>query len=304
MLKKKEINGIKWIDWVNIPEKEIVKNLAKYNIHELDLKACLEWNQRARVDKHDDYTFIVCHFPKFNRLTKIYELNEFNIFLSKEFLLTFREFHFAKINKIYESMWKRKLSQDSQTLKVTTSYILYEVIQAMLEKMFNMIKNIKLDIRSLEKEVFEEWKPSLVKDIMIKKRNIVVLKHIFKPQVNILKQLESVVNKFYAEEMEVYFEDLEDKLSQIISEVDILSEYIDSVEDAFKSMIDIKTNFTMKILTIFSAFLLPLTLITSFYGMNITLPYAENSFFIFNLLWMSIILMLIIYLLLKRNWKF
>jgi len=65
--------------------------------------------------------------------------------------------------------------------------------------------------------------------------------------------------------MEVYFEDLEDKLDQIVNELTLLQEYIDSIEDAFKSMVDIKTNFVIKILTVFSAFMLPLTLITSFY---------------------------------------
>jgi magnesium transporter len=65
--------------------------------------------------------------------------------------------------------------------------------------------------------------------------------------------------------MEVYFEDLEDKLEQIVNEIAILQEYIESIEDAFKSMVDIKTNFVIKILTVFSAFMLPLTLITSFY---------------------------------------
>jgi magnesium transporter len=65
--------------------------------------------------------------------------------------------------------------------------------------------------------------------------------------------------------MEVYFEDLEDKLDKIVSDIEILSEHIDSVEDAFKTMIDIKTNFVIKVLTLFSAFMLPLTLITSFY---------------------------------------
>jgi magnesium transporter len=65
--------------------------------------------------------------------------------------------------------------------------------------------------------------------------------------------------------MEVYFEDLEDKLDQILNEINTLQEYIDSIEDAFKSMLDIKTNFVMKILTVFSAFMLPLTFVTSFY---------------------------------------
>ncbi|MBT3729685.1 hypothetical protein HOF65_03230 [bacterium] len=65
--------------------------------------------------------------------------------------------------------------------------------------------------------------------------------------------------------MEEYFEDLEDKLEQIVNEINILQEYIDSIEDAFKSMVDIKTNFVIKMLTVFSAFMLPLTLVTSFY---------------------------------------
>jgi magnesium transporter len=140
----------------------------------------------------------------------------------------------------------------------------------MLEKMFNVIKNIKLDIRQLETQVFEKGNTGLVKDIMIKKRNIVVLKHMFKPQMIVLRQLETAINEMYAGEMEVYFEDLEDKLAQIVSDIEVLDEYIESVEDAFKTMIDIKTNFVIKVLTIFSAFMLPLTLLTSFYGMNVT----------------------------------
>jgi magnesium transporter len=100
---------------------------------------------------------------------------------------------------------------------------------------------------------------------MIKKRNIVLLKHIFRPQVTVLKQLQDIINTMYTNEIKAYFEELEDKINQIISEIDILWEHIDSIEDALKTMIDIKTNFIIKVLTIFSAFLLPLTLITSFY---------------------------------------
>jgi Mg2+ and Co2+ transporter CorA len=65
--------------------------------------------------------------------------------------------------------------------------------------------------------------------------------------------------------MEEYFEDLEDKISKVVNDVKVLEEYVDSIEDAFKTMIDIKTNNIMTFLAIFSAFFLPLTLITSFY---------------------------------------
>jgi len=125
----------------------------------------------------------------------------------------------------------------------------------------------------------------------------------FKPQVSVLRQLETAVNDIYKWEMEVYFEDLEDKLDKIVSDIEILSEHIDSVEDAFKTMIDIKTNFVIKVLTLFSAFMLPLTLITSFYGMNIDLPLA-NSHFVYVLMCLWIVSMVTIYMFFKSRGKF
>ena len=304
MQQKQKIDDIKWIDGVALSAKDIKNTLDKYKIHELDLEACLEWNQRARVDRYENYNFLIYNFPKYNRSTKIYELNEFNIFFNKDFLITFREFPFSRINKIFENYGAKKVEWEHKEIKISTWYIIYEITQAMLEKMFNVIKNIKLDIRQLETQVFETGNTSLVKDIMIKKRNIVVLKHMFKPQVIVLRQLETTINEMYAGEMEVYFEDLEDKLDQIVSEIEILDEYIESVEDAFKTMIDIKTNFVIKVLTIFSAFMLPLTLLTSFYGMNVTgLPLAETNY-IYGFMWVSVVIMMAVYVILRSKWKF
>ena len=166
-----------------------------------------------------------------------------------------------------------------------------------------MLKAIRLDIKELEAKVFEGGSGSLVKDIMTKKRSIVLLRHIFKPQIMVSRQLQNIMGKLYSDEIKAYFEEWEDKLNQIISEVDILWERSDSVEDALKSMVDIKTNFTVKVLTIFSAFFLPLTLITSFYGMNVVFPSTDLNL-IYSLLWLSVVFMLIIYLFLRRNGKF
>ena len=216
MLNKQYINWIKWIDGVNLSTEDIKKVLEKHKIHELDLKACLEWNQRIRLDKYNDYIFIVFHFPKYSKSGQIYKQNEFNIFLSEKFLITFRDFSFSRINQIFKQYSTLETTSNIQQLKITTPYILYKIIQSMIEKAFNMLKNIKLDIRELEKKAFEEWNTSFVKDIMIKKRNIVLLKHIFRPQVTVLKQLQDIINTMYTNEIKAYFEELEDKINQII----------------------------------------------------------------------------------------
>ena len=174
----------------------------------------------------------------------------------------------------------------------------------MLEKMFGVLKKSHIDVKHLENSVFDKADSLLVRDIMLKKRNIAVLKNMFTPQVTVLQNIEHTINKLYDGEMEVYFEDLEDKLDQIINDIKILWEQIDNVEDAFKSIIDIRTNNTVKLLTFFSAFLLPLTLITSFYGMNITLPYQDSPLFIYGLIMSSVFAMFILYAILKKSGKF
>jgi len=302
MKKKLNVKWVKWIDLTNLNKNKIYQTLKKYDFHELDIEACMEENQRARIDSYDDYIFMVLHFPKYNEKTKIYNLNEFNIFLWKDFLITLREFEWKKIDEIFNS-YKIQDLEDNSDFKITSWYILYEIIQSMLEKMFKFIDNIKKDLKILEKQVFEEANASLVKEIMIKKRNIVIMKHMLLPQIHVMKLIEDRMNQMFKWEMEEYFEDLEDKISKVVNDVKILEEYINSIEDAFKTIIDIRTNNIMRFLALFSAFFLPLTLITSFYWMNIKLPLDKNENIVYIFLIIISIIMILTYSILNKKWK-
>ncbi len=308
MLREINIKWVKWIDAVWLKEEKIKEIAEKYDFHELDIEACLEENQRSRVDVYDNYLFILLNFPKYNQLKKLYEQNEFDIFLWKDFIITFRDFWNTHIDSIFSKYSDikelEKEIDDDEEHKLTSAFALYEILQSMLEKLFKVRLNISRDLKLLEKLVFESSKTSLVKDIMIKKRNIVVLKHMLKPQIPVLKLIEFNVNKLFDSEIEVYFEDLEDKLEYVVNDIEMQEEHIDSIEDAFKSLTDIKMNWIMTILTLFSAFLLPLTLITSFYWMNIKLPFQNNPEVVYFMILCSIVIMFLFYVYFKKKQKF
>jgi len=308
MLREINIDWIKWIDAVWLRAEKIQEIADKYDFHELDIEACLEENQRSRVDVYDDYLFILLNFPKYNRNQKIYEQNEFNIFLWKWFIITFRDYPNTHVDNIFDKYsnlneLKKEIDEDEEH-KLTSAFVLYEILQAMLEKLFKVRLNISKDLKVLEKSVFEWAQIALVKDIMIKKRNIVVLKHMLKPQRSVFKLIEFQVNKLFDSEIEVYFEDLEDKLEYVVNEIEMQEEHIDSIEDAFKSLTDIKMNWIMTILTLFSAFLLPLTLITGFYWMNVEpLFMADKPWFVYWVIIVSISIMIMSYIYFKKKWK-
>jgi magnesium transporter len=302
MLRQLRIKWITWIDAVNLLADEIEDVLESFNFHELDVEAVMEPNQRARIDSYDNYMFLTLHFPKYNAKQKMYELNEFHIFLGKNFLITLRDFPGKHIDDIYEK-YEKKWDDDEYDIDVSYGLILYELIQEMLEKMFRVALNVKRDISALEKQVFQKSSAPLVRNILIKKRNIIVLKHMFQPQMSVLIWLENHMKRLFNNEIEAYFEDLEDKLQKIITDILVLEEQVESVEDAFKSMIDIQTNSIIKFLTIFSAFMLPLTLITSFYGMNISLPYQDTPYIAYASMCISVAVLGVAFLFFQKKRK-
>ncbi|MBS9784248.1 hypothetical protein KGV55_02770 [Candidatus Gracilibacteria bacterium] len=253
-----------WIDKENPDVKYIEKIFKKYDFHELDREAILEENQQTRLDPYDDYLFIVLYFPKFDKKTQRYLANELNIFISKEYLITFRYYRSYTLQKVQN----KYIQRDKENKTISPAFILYDIIENFLDKTTKMLKFFSMDIKKLEKQVFSTRNTKTIHEIMIKKRNIITLKHMMQPQISVLKLIEFHMKRRFSNEVELYFENLEDKLDKIFLEIQIIEENLDSLEDALKSIFDLETNITMKYLTIFSAFMLPLTLATSFFGMN------------------------------------
>ncbi len=287
----------KWIDRINPPLDEVDRIVDQYHFHALDREAILEENQYARIDTYDEYVFLVLHFPKYESSTERYISNEFNIFLAREFLITFRYYQTEELKKRYETY----MEEYGTGKELHPGFLLYEIIELLLEKVMRMLEKFGKDLKVLEKELFTTNGTDLIRKIMVKKRNIITLKHMMKPQLPVIKLLEIRMNERFNGEMEVYFENLDDKLNKIYSEIEILQENIDSMEDTLKSVFELQTNATIKYLTLFSAFLLPLTVVTSFFGMNIERGHFNDTVIILSIIITFIGIIIIGYIFSKKN---
>lgn len=286
-----------WQDYINPALDDIDAIIEKYGFHELDKEAILEENQYARIDTYDEYLFLVLHFPKYEPSTERYINNELNIFISKDYLITFRYYQSTTMKRIYTKYETRMQSGEH----ITPAFLLYEIIESFLDKTMKMLERFWKDLKILERELFNTRGTELIKSIMTRKRNIITLKHMMKPQIAVLKMIEIRMKERFSEEVELYFENLQDKLDKIFSEVQLQQENIDSIEDTLKSVFELETNTTITYLTVFSAFMLPLTLVTGFFGMNIeSLPFNNTVMWI-TLGWLSLILLIVTYIFIKKK---
>ena len=120
--------------------------------------------------------------------------------------------------------------------------------------------------------MFEGRSEEVVRDISNVKQEIISYRKIIKPERSTLRLLERHVERFLPEELELYFDDIVDATERIWDILDNYKEVVEALEDTNESVISHRQNDVLRILTVFSVVLLPLTLITGFFGMNVNFP--------------------------------
>jgi magnesium transporter len=161
---------------------------------------------------------------------------------------------------------------------------------------------LKLD--QLEDDIFEQQRPAeVVRDLNDLKQEIISFRRIVRPQRAVLGDLERTKQRYLAEEMEIYFDDISDAAERIWDILDNYKEVIDSLESTNESVLTHRLNDTLRVLTAFSVMLLPLTLIASIYGMNVDLPLGgQPAAFWLVIVAMAVLLTGMILYFRRRGW--
>lgn len=292
--------GTKWIDIVN-PNPENIKFLQEtYGFHELDLEDLQDRKiQRSKIDEYENYLFIVLHIPVYHKGRDRLIAVQMDIFIGQDFLITIHTSYLKKVEEIFQEC-KKNLKQRRDYVGKGTGYLLYEVLSALFDSCFPLIEELEDEINDMEKEVFryERQQKDMLKDILLMKKDLITFNRIIFPQRTVMAQLEHKHKKFLAPELDVYFDDVVDKVEKLSNSLENLQEMVATLKDINESVISHNTNKIIKTLTVFSVIMLPLTLISGIYGMNLeVLPYShdENSFFIVLSMMLLIAVTMLIY---------
>src|SRR5947208_4111652 len=155
--------------------------------------------------------------------------------------------------------------------------LLYEVLDDLFDYCFPILDKIGHKLDALEDDVFEGRSEGVVRDISNVKQEIISYRKIIKPERATLRLLERGLERFLPEELDLYFDDIVDAAERIWDILDNYKEVIEALESTNESVIQHRQNDILRILTVFSVILLPLTLITGFFGMNVHFPGFDTA---------------------------
>src|SRR3954468_4532381 len=265
--------GLTWIH-LDTPSLDAAQELAdRFGWHPLDVEDVMSKRQRPKVDDYADegYLFGVLHFPVYDKTIQRLNAAELDVFVGPDYLVTLPNVELLPVTRLF-----RRCEDDErfreQLFSKGSGRLLYEVLDDLFDYCFPILDKIGHKLDSLEDDVFEGRSEEVVRDISNVKQEIISYRKIIKPERSTLRLLERHVERFLPEELELYFDDIVDAAERIWDLLDNYKEVVEALEDTNESVISHRQNRVLQILTIFSVVLLPLTLISGIFGMNVRFP--------------------------------
>jgi len=298
---------LSWGDltWVNIekPTEQETEYLAQnYPFHPLDLDDCLSRIQRPKIDEYKDYLFLVLHFPMFNKEARVTTPSQISAFIGEKFLITLHNGELKPLVKLFRECQIDKESRQ-EYLSQGSGFLLYRIIDRLVDYCLPILNKISDNIEEVEDDIFSESKRGTVREISVLRRDIISFRRIIWPMRAVIGSLEPKIRRFTKMDLAVYFGDMTDHADKIWDTLDAYKEIVEGLNDTHDSLASNRTNETVRMLTIIATILLPITVVSSVYGMNIPLPFQHSGHpFLYVILIMIAIIGGMLYFFHRQRW--
>jgi magnesium transporter len=302
MIQTIKIGTLKWHHILDPSEEDLQFLKDNFHFHPLDIEDCRSVNQRPKIDIYDDYYFLILHFPNYDRWNRFLKTKEVKIFWGDDYIITIGKSQWV-VGNLFDSTGDRQ-SDPYEIMQVGTSdALLYKILERLMQETQSLISKLGIEVELINRDLFNKKAEKTIERISLTRRNIILLNTIFKPQLRLFHKFESGEIEGYAENMEEYWGNILDYYQKMWDMIEDYQELVEGLSKTFDSMQTNRSNEIMKVLTLVSSVLLPLTFIASLYGMNVGLPFQNHPLSF----WMVMVSMVVIaagmiFYFKRRNW--
>lgn len=264
---------VTWIDIEKPTEAETQYLAQNYPFHKLELDDCLSRIQRPKVDidEEDRYIFLVLHFPVFNKQARVTMASQVSAFLGKDYLITLHNGDLKPVIKLFADCETNEQTR-REKMGHSSGYLLYTILDRLVDYCFPILNKIGSNIDAVEEIVFSNDPQVAVRELSLLRRDVLSYRRMVKPQTEVFAILEKCELPLLKEDPEVYFGDLGDHSRKILDTLEEYKEVIEGLNDTHNTLASVRMNEILRVLTILATIGTVLTMIASYYGMNIPLP--------------------------------
>lgn len=274
LLKKIKEDHVNWINLDGLEDRSIVKKIGRhFKLNSLLIEDILSETQ-PKVEEYDDFMFVSMKMLyRIDPGKIIYE--QMCFVLGKNYLLTFQE----KEGDSFGPFRDRIKQGLGQVRKKGPDYLLYRLIDIIVDNYYTILDNIGQRIEKTEEEVYNNPNPKEFQKIQKIKKELIYLRKALYPLRDAISKLTKNEGEFLDPSNNHYFMDVYDHVVQLINTLDTYRDLTTGLMDIHINTINTRMTEVMKVLAIFSAIFMPLTFIAGIYGMNFKfMPELDSAY--------------------------
>ncbi|MDP3998277.1 MAG: magnesium transporter CorA family protein [bacterium] len=269
--------------WLNIenPTAEEIESLKdEFPFHPLNLEDYQTKTQSPMLDLYRYYTLFVLDFPYLSPDGNRVLVDEVDFFLGNDYVVVLHDGKLPFLDEIFRRCQGNKKTLQ-RFLNKGPHFLFYRLADILIDSCFPILDKLNTKTEQIDKDVLEGSGENILGQISLQRRNVIIFQTMVKPALPIFEKLERGEIERFNSDMQNYWSNLLDHLNKIWERLEDLRELNEGLSATYESLLSYRTNEIIKILTMFSAVMLPLTLIASVYGMNVVgLPGSQHPLII------------------------
>jgi magnesium transporter len=283
----KKADSITWINVSGLHDTDLIGELGRFfNLHPLLIEDILNTDQRPRMEPYDDYIYIVLKMLHWREQTDHLEIEQVSLFVGQSFVLSFEEDE----DNIFDSLRQRLNNEQGRLRAYGSDYLAYAILDTIVDNYFLILEKISDQLEDLEDEVITNPTPKTLNAIQDLKRELLYIRKVVWPLREAIGRLSRGDIPFFENNTLIYIRDVYEHVIQIIDSVETFRGIVSGMLDIYLSSLSNKMNEVMKVLTVIATIFIPITFLTSLYGMNFHFMPELDWPFAYPLLWLIILL--------------
>jgi magnesium transporter len=293
---------VSWLNIYGLHDAELIRKLGEmFEIHGLLLEDMLNTGQRPKFTETDKLLILILKVLDYDENSNKLHTDQISFILDKNFLITLQE----KEGAHFEAIRDRIRKGNGRVRRKGADYLTYLLLDTIVDNYLINIEKLGDLIEKTEARIFSDKQPKNLMQVIYKhKTEVNFLRKNIRPVKEIVHHLIENESGYIAEENLKYFNDLNDLVVQASESIEIYQLMLNDQMNIYHANLDLRANEIMKVLTVFSAFFIPLTFFAGVYGMNFDyLPelHIKFGYLYFWIVMIIIILGLLVYFR-KRKW--
>lgn len=253
--------------WVDMQQPTAEENQAVleglFKFHPLAIEDCVNVSERPKIDDYEGYLFMVIHAVDPTRMEELFETTELNLFLSRNYLVTW---HVQPLRSVEGTI--ERVQKNPAAVARAPDRLIYYILELLLEKYDPVLEELADEIATLEQEVLSAKGVDILPKVLKLKAEVRRLRQVVGPQREVIARLAHGEFKLVRAHLLPYYRDLQDRLARI---ADMAESYRDSLTSVLQVHLNIQqnqANRVVKVLTVLATLSIPFVGIASYYGMN------------------------------------